>query len=66
MGLNLHFTGGKKMEMTVEAECRKCYKVWFHVRGSSSHVCPDPKCGGQLNCGYEDCVKQEKMRKEKV
>ena len=41
---------------TVDAECQKCGAVWAHVRGKSSHACPDPDCGGQVYCGYPDCT----------
>jgi hypothetical protein len=53
------------MAISIQAECQKCYKVCGHVRGLSSHTCPDKKCGGQLNCGYEDCVEAEKMAKKR-
>ena len=39
------------------AECRRCCRVIFHVRGSS-HTCDI--CGGLLVCGNEHCPISEK------
>ena len=41
--------------LSIPAECQQCGRVFFHVRGQSSHVCEI--CGGHVRCGYPDCDK---------
>ena len=42
------------------AECHSCGRKFFHVYGSSDHVCE--RCGKPLVCGVAKCVEIDEKR----